>query len=518
MYLLQPQLHSRRAFLRRSAQLAFTGAALPTALNLASMGEAAAFNAPAGSYKALVCVFLYGGNDYGNSVITYDDPSYNLYSTIRGGAGGQAAGGIALAKSALTPTLLSPTNALPDSRQYALHPSMTGLAGLFNAGKAAVQLNVGPLAVPMDKSQYQSNNRKLYPLPPKLFSHNDQQSLWQSSSPEGSTIGWGGNIGDLAVQNNTNTNSLFTCMSVTGNAVFLSGDSALSYQVSSGGAVKIRSVTDNTVYGSSAVKTAMSQLVQEARNNVLENEYSAITKRAIGAETAITSGIGSLGAGAEFAPLNAVDRTMVGGTDRGKNSLASQMKMVARLIAARSSLGTSRQVFFVSLGGFDLHDNLISGHEVNMARVSQAMTAFYETTQLLGVANDVTAFTASDFGRTMTSNGDGSDHGWGSHHMMVGGAVRGKAFYGYAPPAGTASASVANTVNHAWEVGRGRLLPTTSVDQYAGTLASWFGVTPAELVGTSAQSYRDAVLPGLHNFNGQTASGIVYPQNLGFMV
>jgi uncharacterized protein (DUF1501 family) len=519
MYLLQPQLHSRRAFLRRSAQLAFTGAALPTALNLASMGEAAAFSAPAGSYKALVCVFLYGGNDYGNSVITYDDPSYNLYSTIRGGAAGQAAGGIALAKSALTPTLLSPTNALPDSRQYALHPSMTGLAGLFNSGKAAVQLNVGPLAVPMDKTQYQGNNRTTYPLPPKLFSHNDQQSLWQSSSPEGSTIGWGGNIGDLAMS--SNTNSLFTCISVTGNAVFLSGDSALSYQVSSGGAVKIRGVTDNTVYGSSAVKTAMSQLVQEARNNVLENEYSAITKRAIGAETAITSGIGSgaaLGTGTEFAPLTAVAKTIVGGVDRGNNSLVSQLKMVARLIAARSSLGTKRQVFFVSLGGFDLHDNLVNGHEINMARVSQAMTAFYETTQLLGVANDVTAFTASDFGRTMTSNGDGSDHGWGSHHMMVGGAVRGKAFYGYAPPAGTTGATVANTVNHAWEVGQGRLLPTTSVDQYAGTLASWFGVEPTELVGTSAQGYRDAVLPGLHNFNGQTASGIMYPTNLGFML
>ena len=262
MHLLQPQLHSRRAFLRRSAQLAFTGAALPTALNLAAMGEAAAFNAPSGSYKALVCVFLYGGNDYGNTLVPYDNASYNLYSTIRGGAAGQNAGGIALGRADLTPTLLSPlpADALPNGQQLAFHPSMTGLASLFDQGKVAVQLNVGPLVVPMNKAQYQGSNRVLYPLPPKLFSHNDQQSIWQSSSPEGSTIGWGGNMGDLALASN-GSGSLFTCISITGNAVFLAGDTALSYQVGSGGAVKINSVNDNSTYGSSFIKAAMLNLL-----------------------------------------------------------------------------------------------------------------------------------------------------------------------------------------------------------------------------------------------------------------
>jgi uncharacterized protein (DUF1501 family) len=498
MHLIQPQHHSRRAFLRRSAQLAFTGAALPTALNLAAMGEAAAFNAPAGSYKALVCVFLFGGNDYANTVVTYDDPSYNAYSTIRGGGAGQTAGGIALAKASLAPTLLNPTTALPGGRQYALHPSMVGMAGLFNAGQAAVQLNVGPLVVPMTKAQYQGSNRSLYPLPPKLFSHNDQQSIWQSSSPEGSTIGWGGNIGDLALA--SNTNSLFTCISVTGNAVFLAGDSALSYQVSTGGAVKINSVTNN-VYGSAAVKTAMGQLVQQARSHVLENEYTAVAKRAIGSEGLITAGIGAgsaLGTGTEFAPLNALPTN---------NSLGSQLKMVARLIAARTSLGTKRQVYFVSLGGFDNHDGLLNNHVTNLTRVSEAMTAFYQTTANLGVANDVTAFTASDFGRTLTSNGDGSDHGWGSHHFVVGGAVQGKSFYGTAPPVGAGSTA---TEADLWHVGQGRLLPTTSVDQYAATLASWFGVEPTELAG---------ILPNLRNYGGVASpanGGIAYPTNLGF--
>ena len=258
MYLINPSLHSRRAFLRRSGQLALAGTALPFALNLAAMGEAAAFDAS--DYKALVCVFFYGGNDYANTVVTYDDPSYNLYSTIRGGGANQTAGGIALAKSALMPTLLNPTTALASGRQFALHPAMTGLSGLFNAGQAAVQLNVGPLVVPLTKAQYNSADRKAYPLPPKLFSHNDQQSIWQSSSPEGSTIGWGGNIGDLALA--SNSTSLFTCINVSGNAVFLSGDSALSYQVSSSGAVAINAVKSN-VYGSAAVKAAMAQLVQQ---------------------------------------------------------------------------------------------------------------------------------------------------------------------------------------------------------------------------------------------------------------
>jgi uncharacterized protein (DUF1501 family) len=519
MHLLQPNIHSRRAFLRRSAQLAFTGAALPTALNLAAMGEAAAFNAANGSYKALVCVFLYGGNDYANTVVPYDNLSYDLYNQIRGGAAGQKSGGIALSKVAeaiagvnypgLDPTLLAPTMALADSRQYALHPSMTGLAGLFNAGQAAVQLNVGPLVRPIDKTQYKGTDRFNYPLPPKLFSHNDQQSIWQSSSPEGSTVGWGGNIGDLALSSNGG-GSLFTCISVTGNSVFLAGDSALPYQVSSGGAVKIKSVTD-PLYGSSAAKDAMAQLVQEARSHVLENEYNKVTKRAIGAESTITSSIATgaaVGTGAEFAPLNAALKTTI--SDRTTdNPLAAQLKMVARLIAARGNLSTKRQVFFVSLGGFDMHDNLLSGHVLNLARVSQAMTAFYETTKLLGVDKDVTAFTASDFGRTMTSNGDGSDHGWGSHHFMVGGAVKGKAFYGYAPPVGTASTTPAARVEHAWEVGQGRLLPTTSVDQYAATLATWFGVESTELQG---------ILPSIRNFSGTANSGIAYPVNLGFML
>ena len=476
MHFIDPKRQSRRAFLRRSGQLALTGAAMPFALNLAALGEAAAFDAT--DYKALVCVFLRGGNDYANTVVTYDDDSYNKYSAVRGN--------IAIAKASLGGTLLNPLAALPGGRQYALNPAMTGLANLFNTGAAAVQLNVGPLVAPMTRVGFNGSDRRNFPVPPSLFSHNDQQSLWQSSSPEGSTVGWGGNIGDLA--QSSNGTSLFTCISVSGNAVFLSGDTALQYQIGTSNAVRIASVT-GSVYGSNAVREAISTLVQASSTQVLENEYNAVTRRAISAETQITAALaGNPAASAPFSSFTA------------GNPLSEQLRMVARIVASRNSLGSKRQVFFVALDGFDHHDNLATRHPALLGQLSGALNEFYAATQALGVAGQVTAFTASDFGRTLSSNGDGSDHGWGSHHLVVGGAVRGRAFYGAAPPV-----SVGNTgaAEDQWHIGQGRLLPSTSVDQYAATLARWFGVAESELAG---------ILPNLGRFGGAG-----YPGNLGFM-
>jgi uncharacterized protein (DUF1501 family) len=517
---------SRRDFLRRSGQLALSGTALPFALNLAAMGEAAALTATAGDpndYKALVCVFLYGGNDYANTLVTYDDASYDQYSTIRGGGALRTAGGIAFAQSALAATELKPAaldvpvDSLGVARKFALNPTMTGLTNLFNTGKMAVQLNVGPLVKPLTRAQYNSSDKVANPRPPQLFSHNDQQSVWQSSSPEGSTIGWGGNIGDLALAPNPvlNTPAQFTCISVTGNAVFLSGDTALQYQVSTGGAIKISAaVSGATIYGSSTaasgamtVSAAMRTILQQTGSHKLENEYNKVTTRAIAAETKVTDALKLTDATAT--PTAGVPLATVFPTG---NSLADQLKMVARLIKGRTVLGAQRQVFMVSIGGFDLHDNLIRDHGGTLGKVSAAMTAFYDATVEMGVATKVTAFTASDFGRTLASNGDGSDHGWGSHHFVVGGAVNGKKFYGTAPPI-----SVADTKDsggnylpaNQWHVGQGRLLPSTSVDQYAATLAKWFGVTITEM---------PTVLPKIVNFgNLASPARLDYPVDLGFM-
>ncbi len=476
MHFIQPEKHTRRAFLRRAGQLAFTGTALPTVMNLAAIGEAAAFDAT--DYKALVCVFLFGGNDYANTVINYDATSHAQYATIRGG--------IAIPRADLAATVLNPTAPLPDGKQYALHPAMGGLANLFNTGAAAVQLNVGPLVVPLTRQQYNSNSAS-FPRPPKLFSHNDQQSVWMTSAAEGTTTGWGGHAGDLA--RSSNTNGVLTCVSVAGNTVFLSGDQALSYQVSSNGAVRINCLNGN-VYGSAAVRSALADIAMQSRTHALENEYNLVTSRAYGTEGAITSA------------LNAFPATSAPFTNfPANNGLANQLRLVARLIAARNQLGSKRQVFFVSLGGFDLHDNLLGGQATLMERLSGALTAFHQATVDLGVADKVTAFTASDFGRTLTSNGDGSDHGWGSHHFMVGGAVRGRAFYGKAPPVSVTNSNVDSFDQ--WHVGQGRLLPSTSVSQYAATLAQWFGVSGGEL---------GLVLPYIANFNS-----VDYPTNLGFM-
>lgn len=476
MNFINPEKHTRRAFLRRAGQLAFTGTALPTVLNLAAIGEAAAFNAT--DYKALVCVFLFGGNDYANTVINYDATSHAQYAAIRGG--------IAIPRANLAATALNPTTPLPDGKQYALHPSMTGLANLFNTGAAAVQLNVGPLVVPLTRQQYNGNNAA-NPRPPKLFSHNDQQSVWMTSAAEGTTTGWGGHVGDLARAHNTN--NVLSCISVAGNTVFLSGDQALSYQVSSNGAVRINCLNGN-VYGSAAVRAALVDIAMQTRGHALENEYNLVTARAYGTEGAVTNALNAF-------PANSPPFTNF----PANNGLASQLRLVARLIAARNQLGSKRQVFFVSLGGFDLHDNLLNGQASLMDRLSSALTAFHQATVDLGVADKVTAFTASDFGRTLTSNGDGSDHGWGSHHLMVGGAVRGAAFYGKAPPVSVTNSNVDSFDQ--WHVGQGRLLPSTSVSQYAATLARWFGVDPGEL---------GQVLPYIGNFGG-----VDYPVDLGFM-
>ena len=465
---------ARRTFLQRMGHLGIAGTAAPWALNLAAISDAAAFTNS--GYKALVCIFLYGGNDHGNTVIPFDSESYRTYATARGTVL-TTAGGIVVPSAELTGTALSAAG-LPSGRQYALSPSLAPLKSLYENGKLAVQMNVGPLVTPTTLDQYR--NRSV-PLPPKLFSHNDQQSVWQSSYAEGGVTGWGGNLGDLALQAGNGGNSLFTCMSVTGNAVFLSGDSALSYQIGAGGAVAISPVV-GAAYGSAACQAALRTLVTQPRAHVLENELNRITARSIDSQAVLANALSS-----STTKFDAFLPDQVGGANAGLNR---QLKMVARLIDAQQSLGLSRQVFMVSMGGFDHHDNLALGHARLLTSLGNAMSGFQSAMESINKSEAVTSFTASDFGRTITSNGDGSDHGWGAHHLVMGGAVKGKRFYGTAPAPGLGGPE---------DVGQGRYIPSTSVDQYAATLAKWFGVTDGEMV---------QVAPSINNFT---------TRNLGFM-
>jgi len=461
------QLWTRRMVLQRAAQLGAMGVAAPLAINLAAVGEAAAFDAT--DYKALVCIFLYGGNDYANTVVPFDATNYAQYHQIRAGFAGDNEAGIALARAALAPTALTPNNGqvLTDNLQYALSPQLAGLKGLWDAGKLAVQLNVGPLIQPTTLAQYLSTNRVANPLPPKLFSHNDQQSIWQANGSEGATVGWGGRLGDIAMSSNT-TNSLLTCISASGNAVFVAGRDALQYQISPGGAIRIAALD-------TPLSNAVNALITRTSDHVLENEYAIVTRRSIAMEGVVNGALADVNPATSF------------GTG---NPLANQLKIVARLIGARSALNLRRQVFFVSLGGFDTHNLLMQDHPRLMQRLNDAMSAFHAATIELGVANQVTTFTASDFGRTLSSNADGSDHGWGSHQFVMGGAVNGGRFYGTAPHV---------SVQTDDQVGQGRLLPTTSVDEFAATLARWFGCSEGELPG---------ILPNVTRFPN-TALGFV---------
>ncbi|KWV90981.1 DUF1501 domain-containing protein [Erythrobacter sp. YT30] len=448
---------SRRAFMRRSSQLAAIGAASSYAMGLAGLGEAAAFS-NAGGYKALVCIFLYGGNDHGNTLIPYDLPNYTRYSEIRGGEGSEAGGGIALPRASLAGSVLQAPQGqtLTDDITYALAPTMPGMKALYDQGNMAPLLNVGPLEAPTTLAQYQ--NRSV-PIPAKLFSHNDQQSTWQSSAPEGAPSGWGGRMADLA--QSSNTNAMFTGINVSGNAIFLSGRDAVPYQVSSNGATLFRPLRRNRLFGSRETPAALDTILRSGSGNVLAADHAMVNDRSIQYGQFVNDALENANVSTDFG---------------SGNRLADQLRAVASLIAARNSLGVTRQVFLVSTGGFDNHDGLIGTHEGLLSGVDAAMDAFYQATVELGVANQVTTFTASDFGRTLASNGDGSDHGWGSHHFVMGGAVNGGRFYGTAPSV---------SVDTPDQVGRGRLLPTTSVDEYSATLARWFGVSNSELPSVS---------------------------------
>lgn len=454
---------SRRAFLKRSAALGIAGSAGTFATQLASIGEAAA--ATATDYKALVCVFLYGGNDYANTVPPYDQASWNLYNTARPA--------LAHSRESLAGTVLNPVAPLAGGRQFALAPTMASLIPIFDAGRMAVVLNVGTLIQPTTKAQYTA---KSVPLPPKLFSHNDQQSFWQASNPEGANSGWGGRLGDL-FQSGNGTSTL-TCINATGNAVFMTGRQAIQYSVGTNGPVALINGA-STLYSSATASAALRSLMVGNSPQLLQNEHAIISKRALDTYTQVTTALASAPA-ANF-PLFPAG-----------NSLSDQLRMIARMISVSQELGAKRQVFMASLGGFDLHDGLPANQPVLLQRVADAIRAFYDTTVALGVADRVTLFTGSDFGRTLTPNSDGSDHGWGSMHFVVGGAVNGRRIYGTPPAIGN------NTPD---DVGQGRLLPTLSVDQYAATLATWFGVSNGNL---------STVLPNIGNYNSST-------WNLGFV-
>lgn len=470
---------SRRRFL--SGMLAAAGStAVPFTLNLAAMGSAVAQTT--GDYKALVCLFLTGGNDSFNTLLPTDPTSWNEYIRVRNVGG--TTDSIALPSVGASGGVLPiAPNTSQAGRSFALHPNLAPLKTLFDAGRLAAVANVGTLIQPVTKAQYAAGTAA---VPPRLFSHNDQQATWQSLQPEGVQIGWGGRMADMVMS--SNNNATFTAISNAGSALFLSGRSARQFQISGTEMGPVQNLK-GALYGTSASANPLQAIITADQNNLFMKEHAAVMRNAIAAQATLAGAMVPAGTGVPNPTMYVNPVTGVAGV----NPLAVQLQTVARIIAGRSALGARRQVFYVSLAGFDTHDMQRTKHADLMARLAHAMAYFdglMASLQGTDMRKQVTLFTASDFGRTFASNGDGTDHGWGGHHFIMGGAVKGKDIYGVMPSTG---------VGHELDVGSGALLPTISVDQYGATLASWFGLSATQITD---------VFPNIVNFNNR---------NLGFM-
>ena len=449
---------SRRHFLRTASMASMAGLSVsPFLLELNSVAAMAQQTGPS-DYRALVCIFLAGGNDGHGTVIATDTPSFSAFTTARSGAPG-----LAYSQADLLPIALK----TPQSgRTFALNPYLGGIQNLFNAGRAAIVSNTGTLIAPTTKSQIQASS---VPLPASLYSHFDQTAAWQAITATGGSAvhtGWGGAMADLIAS--MNTNSAFTCISTSGVALFLSGQTSYQLNVTSAGPIPISGLAQPP-FGLPSGSNALSSILTADESNLFAKEYEVMISRSTAAQASLATAMLPAGDGGVPNPpkyLDPVTNTLV------SNNLASSLQTVARIIGGRGGLGVSRQIFYVQLGGFDTHDNQAPQHARLLTQLSQAMEYFDGVMTAAGLGNQVTTFTASDFGRTLTANSDGTDHGWGSHHIVVGGAVNGQDMYGQYPVIGS---------NQANDMGAGRLIPTTSVEQYAGTLARWFGLSNSQV-------------------------------------
>jgi len=442
-------IRTRREFLNGAARALAGGAAGGLLYRLGLVG-ARAQSAACGDYKALVCVFFFGGNDGNNTVIPVRaGQAYADYARIRGV--------LALPEAQLQQITTPSAGAV-----YGLHPRLADLRALYEQGRMAVLLNVGTLAAPLTRAQYLQSGAA---VPTNLFSHSDQQAEWQTSSLTSQTAtGWGGRVADRIAACNT-SRSFPTVLSLSGNTVFGEGAQTRLGTLVPGSTAGLQGFGQipNPRY------TAFQQLLQ------FDNGMSLVKA----ANTIGASGLSD--SDAVNAALSAKSKIT---TVFPNTSLGQQLRSVALLTEVRSTLGMSRQIFFCSLGGFDTHQNEVSVQDGLMAQVGPALAAFYRATEELGIADRITTFTASDFSRTNQPNGNsGADHGWGSHHFVIGGAVKGGDVYGRYPVLDLNGQDDANN--------RGVYIPTIAVDQYSATLASWFGLGAADL---------GAVFPNLKNF------------------
>ncbi|MBT8106987.1 MAG: DUF1501 domain-containing protein [Gammaproteobacteria bacterium] len=448
---------NRRDFLKTSG-----AAALFAATPGLAYSQVVGSGGPFTDYKALVCVFLFGGNDSYNMLVPNTTAEYNAYAASRQN--------LALLQEDLLP--IAPASS--PGADFGLHPAMGGIQGLFADGRAAFVSNVGPLVAPTTKDQYFN---KSVTLPPQLFSHNDQQDQWASLRGNvPSKTGWAGRMADL-IRDGVAGQQMATNASLFGANLFQSADETVAYVMGPNGPIPFEGFSRAPDDILNEQRLAFERIVDAPYESIYERGFAAVQRRAIDAADTVTAAL----AGAPTFDTIAFPQSQLG----------TQLRTVASLIAVRDELQMQRQVFFVATGGFDSHDDQNENQPGLLGGVSEAVTAFQSALEELSVASNVTTFTQTDFGRTLTSNGDGTDHAWGGNQLVVGGAVAGGDLYGSYPVL---------EIGGPEDVGGGRMIPSTSADQYAATLARWFGIADLDL---------DAVAPNLGNFA---------QRDLGFMI
>jgi uncharacterized protein (DUF1501 family) len=426
---------NRRSFIKYASM-----AAAGNALALRPFGALNALAQTTADYKALVCVFLYGGNDANNTFIPFDSAGYNNYSTIRG-------------PLAIPQNQLLPLTPLPN---FALNPNLPDIQTLFNNGNAAIVTNVGTLIEPTTRAQFLANSQA---LPTNLFSHPDQQLEWQNAAQSGATpTGWAGRIADaLSTTYNPNA-SIPMITSVAGDTLFCNGQSSTPVSVSPGN-LGGASCSEGTTECGAQLATAQALLTFDTGLTLVQAD-DAITSNAYKYAQILTAATQSVPALQTVFPAG--------------NGLAAQFKQIAQIIQVRSALGVNRQIFFAGIGNFDTHSDQLTLQNGLLSALGPALAAFYQATQELGVASNVTTFTMSDFSRTFQPNSNtGTDHAWGAHHFVIGGAVKGGKMYGTFPTLALAGPDDSGS--------NGRWVPTTGSVQYAATLAQWFGVSSSQL-------------------------------------
>ncbi len=463
-----PNILTRRSLLSRAAYAGIGATVTPTIRDMRLINSALAADPPS-DYKALVCLFLSGGNDSNNLIVPTDTETYAAYTAIRGN--------LALPTSSLHTLRTGPNGSDPayqdvDGHTHGFHPSCAEFRTLFGEGKLAPVFNVGTLTRPLARASYLANTTGS--RPPQLFSHSDQVTQWQTSIPDQPPItGWGGRVADMMDSWANPTGKVSMSVSVNGANTLEVGNLVSQYHVSTAGAVTL---TGNLMTGSSPRVRALRDILALSSTNLQRRSYAEVVDRAIATGDLLNTSIAATSMATDTPP-----GTWVWNTPFPTSGLGNQLKMIARLIQARNGFEMKRQIFFCSVGGYDTHtaqvtlnplDTTTGTHATLLNDISDCMYAFQRAMEQIEASNSVTTFTASDFNRTFPTNSQGSDHGWGGHHLIMGGAVNGGQTYGHLP---------VFAINGPNDTSTGRWIPTLSVDQFSATLAKWFGVSATDL-------------------------------------